>query len=148
MITAMVQMSRATKLKLMPPILYLGLSVLLFIVTWPTFAEVRHVIGASVTLFAFLLWITARVQLGNAFSLAPKASALVTTGIYRKLRHPVYYFSIMALGGLSIYIWKWPMCIALLVLIALELFRIRSEETVLTKRFGDVYLEYKNSTWF
>jgi protein-S-isoprenylcysteine O-methyltransferase Ste14 len=144
----MQKLSRATKLKLIIPFLYLALSILLFIVTWPDNTEIRHIAGVLATIVAFILWLTARVQLGNAFSLAPKSSFIVTTGLYSRLRHPVYYFSILAVIGLSVYIWEWPMIIIVFALIALEVFRIKKEEVLLTSQFGGKYLDYKNTTWF
>ena len=35
--------------------------------------------------------ILARRTLGQSFSVAPKARALVTTGIYSKIRNPIYF---------------------------------------------------------
>lgn len=94
-----------------------------------------------------MLWIVARTQLGYAFSLMPKAKYLVTTGLYSKLRHPVYYFSILALIGILIFSWNIYVLIAVIILIALEIIRMRKEEEVLIKKFGKKYKEYKQTTW-
>lgn len=94
-----------------------------------------------------MLWIVARTQLGYAFSLMPKAKYLVTTGLYSKLRHPVYYFSILALIGILIFSWNIYVLIAVIILIALEIIRMRKEEEVLTKKFGKKHKEYKQTTW-
>lgn len=77
----------------------------------------------------------------------PKAKYLVTTGLYSKLRHPVYYFSILALIGILIFSWNIYVLIAVIILIALEIIRMRKEEEVLTKKFGKKYKEYKQTTW-
>ena len=37
-----------------------------------------------------ILWFVARRQLGASFSVRPEAQPLVTTGLYAKLRHPIY----------------------------------------------------------
>jgi protein-S-isoprenylcysteine O-methyltransferase Ste14 len=46
----------------------------------------------------------ARYQLGNYFTLSPQARTLVTHGLYRKIRNPVYIFSAIAIATLFIYI--------------------------------------------
>lgn len=144
----MQELSKTTKLKIIIPLMYFGASILLFINTWPNQVSTHHVTGVILTIIAFILWITARVQLGNAFSIAPEAKFIVRAGLYQKLRHPVYYFSILAGLGLSIYLWRWPLFVALILFIGLQTFRIRKEETLLVKLFGKEYSDYKQSSWF
>lgn len=141
-------MNRTTKLKLIMPILYAVLAAIFFILTWSDVSKLNHYIGVYITFLAFVLWIIARIQLGNAFSIGAKASQLVTTGLYSKLRHPVYYFSILAVLGIGVYIWSPFVFIPIVLLVGLEVYRIRNEEQVLTARFGKAYKEYKTTTWF
>ena len=95
-----------------------------------------------------LLFLTiARFQLGNAFSVTPQARILVTRGIYRRIRHPVYIFGATAIAGLILYLRKPLFLIALLALVPLQVMRARQEEHVLEERFGDQYRRYKASTW-
>ncbi len=74
--------------------------------------------------------------------------ALVTTGLYSKFRHPVYYASVLAVVGLCLFSGSELMYGALVFLIALELLRIRREEKLLQATFGQEYKRYKLSTWF
>ena len=141
-------MSASTKIKLLMPLLYAALAGALFVFTWPHNAMAHHIVGVVVTFVAFLLWLVARVQLGNAFSIGAKASYLVQTGIYSKLRHPVYYFSILAAIGIAVYVWSPLMLLPVVLLILLEAYRIGKEEKVLADKFGKAYDEYKASTWF
>ncbi len=141
-------MTTSTKIKLLMPLLYAILAGTLFVFTWPHNAVVHHIVGAVITFVAFLLWFIARVQLGNAFSIGAKANYLVQTGIYSKLRHPVYYFSILAVIGIAIYVWSPLMLIPVVLLILLEVYRIDKEEKVLVDKFGKAYDEYKAKTWF
>lgn len=143
----MQQLTSTTKVKLIMPALYFLLSVLLFVFTWPVETKPHHFVGAVVTVMAFAFWMVARWQLGNAFTLAPSAKFIVNDGLYSKLRHPVYYFSILAVGGLTIYSWHILPLMALALLITLEAFRIKKEEAVLTNKFGQEYLDYKKQTW-
>lgn len=140
-------MNKATKLKLIMPILYAVLATIFFVLTRPDVSKPNHYIGVCMTFIAFALWIVARVQLGNAFSIGAKASQLVTTGLYSKLRYPVYYFSILAVLGIGVYIWSPFVLIPIVLLIGLEAYRIRNEEHVLAARFGKAYKEYKSTTW-
>ncbi len=141
-------MNSSTKIKLILPVLYTAFAVAFFVLTWPIAAGINHYAGVLATLVAFTLWIIARVQLGNAFSIGAKASQLVTSGLYSKLRHPVYYFSILAVTGIGVYIWQPFVLVPIVLLVGLEAYRIRSEEKVLSDKFGDSYTDYKARTWF
>ena len=107
-----------------------------------------RIAGVAIGIPAFLLLIVARMQLGSAFSLRARASTLVTTGLYSRIRNPVYLFG--GLSAVGIFLWSghpW-LLLALLVLVPLQIVRIRKEEQVLTEKFGDAYLNYKRTTWF
>jgi protein-S-isoprenylcysteine O-methyltransferase Ste14 len=140
-------MSINTKLKLLLPLLYFSVAMFYFFVSWPENFKANHVVGVSIAGVSFALWITARVQLGNAFSLAPKATYLVKNGLYSKLQHPVYYFSIIALIGVGIYANDLYFATLVVVLIIVEAVRIRNEENTLLDAFGDEYVKYKSTTW-
>ena len=142
-------LSKSTKSKLLIPIMYLILACTYFVYS-AVYEPItfHHIIGATITISAFLLWITSRIQLGNSFSLAPKATHLVKSGIYSKLRHPIYYFSILAVLGLVVFSWSIYLLFALSLLLVVEVFRIKQEEIILEQKFGSDYIDYKKSTWF
>ena len=145
----MQKLSKPILLKLLIPIGYGVLACIYF--TYSAAHEqitTHHVIGMLTTVIAFVFWITARIQLGNSFTLAPEAKKLVQSGIYSKLRHPVYYFSLLAVAGIVIFAWSNYMFIALGILLIVELVRIKQEEKILLQKFGNDYVEYKRSTWF
>lgn len=94
------------------------------------------------------LLILARIELGGAFSVRPKAQALVTHGLYSRIRNPIYFFGALTVVALFLYI-RQPLGISLLaVLVPLQMYRARQEEKVLEARFGEEYRQYKASTWF
>jgi protein-S-isoprenylcysteine O-methyltransferase Ste14 len=109
---------------------------------------VPRIAGAAIAIPAFVLFVTARLQLGSAFSVKAKASILVTTGLYSRVRNPIYVFGSLLIFGVMIWANKpwWLLCF--LVLIPMQLYRSRKEEQVLTEKFGDAYLDYKRKTWF
>jgi protein-S-isoprenylcysteine O-methyltransferase Ste14 len=94
------------------------------------------------------LWIVARLQLGSAFSFRPKARRLVTSGLYSRLRHPVYVFGTVAGWSALLTLQIWPLLAFGVALIPLTLWRIRREERVLQETFGRQYDEYRERTWF
>jgi hypothetical protein len=59
-------------------------------------------IGGALALVGVPLMALARVQIGSAFAVAPKAQALVTHGLYAKIPHPLYVFFDVALLGVVI----------------------------------------------
>jgi protein-S-isoprenylcysteine O-methyltransferase Ste14 len=107
-----------------------------------------RIAGAIIAIPAFILWFIARVQLGKSFSITPQAKELVTHGLYSKIRNPVYFFGLLFIAGLFLYIGRPWLLLLFVLLIPLQLFRIKKEEKVLQEKFGETYLEYKKSTWF
>ncbi len=107
-----------------------------------------QIFGMVLAFIAFILWIIARIQLADNFSIGAQANKLVTTGLYAKLRHPVYYFSILALLGIILAVGNYYLLIVLLALVGMEASRIKAEEKVLSKKFGSAYEEYKQKSWF
>jgi protein-S-isoprenylcysteine O-methyltransferase Ste14 len=108
----------------------------------------RMVIGAVIAGLSFPLLLLAHWQLGASFSVKAKARALVTTGIYSKVRNPIYLFSGLVLMGLSLFLSIWAPLVVAVVLIPPQFYRARKEERVLAAAFGEKYQVYKRSTWF
>jgi protein-S-isoprenylcysteine O-methyltransferase Ste14 len=63
--------------------------------------------GLAVAAVCTPFWIAARRQLGASFSVRPDARHLVTTGIYSKIRHPVYVFGTPAVMGALVALLGW-----------------------------------------
>ena len=53
------------------------------------------------------LWLLARWQLGDAFSVAPEARRLVTRGLYARIRHPIYVFGTLAFLFVDLALQGW-----------------------------------------
>ena len=71
---------------------------------------------------------------------------LITHGIYRFMRHPIYFGVIIAIMGAPVYAPSLYGFMILSLLIPIFLYRIRMEEEILTDEFGDAYQEYKETT--
>jgi protein-S-isoprenylcysteine O-methyltransferase Ste14 len=92
--------------------------------------------------------ILSRYTLGQSFSVAPKATALVTRGIYSRIRNPIYVSAVIFLLGLVLIVRRPELLIVFLVLIPVQIIRARREAAVLEAKFGDAYREYSERTWF
>jgi protein-S-isoprenylcysteine O-methyltransferase Ste14 len=109
---------------------------------------VPRIAGLAIAISAFLLFALARIQLGRAFSVPAKANTLVTTGLYSRIRNPIYVFGALTIAGIVIWANKPWLLLGFAVLIPLQVYRIRKEERVLAEKFGASYLDYKRKTWF
>jgi protein-S-isoprenylcysteine O-methyltransferase Ste14 len=90
----------------------------------------------------------ARLELGSSFQATAKANNLVTGGIYKKIRHPIYFSGLLLILGFIFLIEQFIFLIVWFGVLAMQLMRIKKEEKILEAEFGDRYLEYKKSTWF
>ncbi len=75
-----------------------------------------------------------------------EASSVVDSGIYRYTRNPMYLGLLVLLIGLSIY-YQNLLSVALNIVFVMYMnrFQIEPEEAVLEKKFGEEYLDYKQS---
>ena len=104
--------------------------------------------GIAISLPALVGLLIARFELGRAFSVKANASVLVTSGVYSRIRNPIYVFSSLVFLGLIIWTGKPLLLIVLALLIPVQVMRSRKEEAVLAEKFGEEYLAYKRQTWF
>jgi len=107
-----------------------------------------QIVGVTIFVPAFLLFVLARIQLGRAFSIQAKASTLVTTGLYARIRNPIYVFGGLVSVGILVFVHRPWWLLIWVPLIPLQVFRVRKEEQVLEAKFGDTYRDYKRRTWF
>lgn len=105
-------------------------------------------IGLLLSLIGLAGVIISRYTLGRSFSIAPKATALVTSGIYSRIRNPIYVSGEILVVGVALMVCRIEPLIILLALIPLQMFRARREAAVLEAKFGDTYREYRKRTWF
>ena len=105
-------------------------------------------VALSLSVACAILWFVARRQLGVAFSVRPEARQLVTTGLYARLRHPIYVFGTMAFLLVLLALQGWQALAIWAILIPVQVIRARREEAVLAEAFGAGYEAYRRSTWF
>jgi protein-S-isoprenylcysteine O-methyltransferase Ste14 len=85
------------------------------------------------------------MQLGRSFSVMAEARRLVTTGVYRIMRHPLYVAEELAVFGMVMQFLSVWTALLLAVQIAFQLRRMRNEETILGETFPE-YDVYKSRT--
>jgi protein-S-isoprenylcysteine O-methyltransferase Ste14 len=126
-----------------------ALAAPIFVITfWGLPWTASRIAGLAIAIPSLLLLALARIQLGRAFSVQAKATMLVTTGLYSRIRNPIYIFGALTVAGFILWANQpWGLLI-FGVMIPMQVARSRKEERVLTEKFGAQYLEYKRQTWF
>jgi protein-S-isoprenylcysteine O-methyltransferase Ste14 len=110
---------------------------------WPPL----RIAGALLMFLSLAVIFTARLQLGRAFSVRARATRLVTTGLYRRLRNPIYIFGCLLFVGLAMFIPTWWPLALLVGIIPMQIMRARREAAVLEDNFGEEYKRYRAGTW-
>jgi protein-S-isoprenylcysteine O-methyltransferase Ste14 len=104
--------------------------------------------GTVLVLVGAAFIVVARYQLGKSFSITPQARELVTTGIYSKIRNPIYVFGSVLLIGLLLVFQRPQLWIVLVIVVIAQTLRAKKEAKVLEAAFGDAYRQYRRKTWF
>lgn len=105
--------------------------------------------GLGVGFLGLLLWIAALINLGRSLAVLPGADRLVTHGLYRYIRHPMYIGITLTLFGLLLACGStFGMVYWVVIVIPLNIFRMRREEAALAQQFGEPYRAYQRQTLF
>lgn len=122
---------------------------------WFDFAEYAlhpAALAAGVALYAAGLWLfyKSHADLGDNWSITLQVRqqhTLVTRGVYRRVRHPMYTAILLYTLGQTLVIPNWlagPTYLAAMVL--LIALRLRPEEQMMLDKFGEEYAEYQKNT--
>jgi protein-S-isoprenylcysteine O-methyltransferase Ste14 len=104
--------------------------------------------GVVVAVCGYVLFVVARLQLGASFSVTPQAKALVTHGLYARIRNPIYVFVCVMWTGSIVALQLYWLLVPMLAVLVMQLIRSGREARVLQERFGQAYLDYRAQTWF
>lgn len=107
--------------------------------------------GSALITAGNLIDVSGYLTLFNSFSIVPEARDLKTTGLYRFVRHPVYFGQMIAQAGVWFCFapahWFWWAFYG--VFVGLQLWRSRREDAVLREAFGEPCREWQRRTfWF
>jgi protein-S-isoprenylcysteine O-methyltransferase Ste14 len=101
-------------------------------------------LGIGLAVIGFGLFAYAEMKKGSV----GEEQELITTGIYAKLRHPMYLGIILFHIGLPL-VFRSFVALVSTVLWAAVIFAWKGyEERNLVRQFGEKYIEYKKQTWF
>lgn len=118
------------------------------VVLRPGLWDTARLVGFCIAVPAAAFLFTARWQLGSSFAITPQAKALVTQGLYARIRNPIYVFSTLYVLGVLIALERPYALLLLLILVPLQIVRAHQEGKVLEGKFGDEYRKYREGTWF
>jgi len=119
-----------------------------YLITLRTPWNAQRIAGTVLFVLGVSGIVAARIQLGRSFSIAAQARKLITTGIYSKIRNPIYVFGTVFFTGLILIVQRPVLWIFLVILVIGQTLRARREAKVLETAFGDEYREYRKKTWF
>ncbi len=107
---------------------------------------------AGVVCLVVGLWLFYRshADLGTNWSITLEVRdqhRLITQGVYRRIRHPMYSALVLYCVGQTLVIPNWVAGPSYLVAFGILLvFRVRAEERMMLEQFGDEYAAYKART--
>jgi protein-S-isoprenylcysteine O-methyltransferase Ste14 len=119
-----------------------------FLATWTGPWNAQRFVGTALAVIGISLVALARYQLGRAFSVVAEARHLVTTGLYSKIRNPIYVFGMLMLMGLVLVLQRPEGWLVIVAGMIAQTIRARKEARVLEAAFGDEYRAYRRKTWF
>ena len=108
-----------------------------------------NIIGLLLFVVGLAIAVVAVRTLGRFYAstlVTREGHRLISHGIYRYMRHPIYFGVIMMCFGAPVYAPSLYGFFVMSALIPLFLIRIRIEEAMLIEEFGDAYRSYKEET--
>ena len=111
--------------------------------------QVESIIGLALSIIGFALLVVSQLTLFrnySSFLVIHKDHQLITHGIYRFTRNPMYLGVLMFFIGWPVYAASLYGFLTSLVLIPIFLNRVRMEEKMLADYFQDSFRNYKKTT--
>jgi protein-S-isoprenylcysteine O-methyltransferase Ste14 len=102
-------------------------------------------VSALLTLCGNTFAVIVLTQLRGSFSIMAESRRLVTTGVYRRIRHPLYLAGEIAAIGVVMQFFSLWTALILAVQIGFQLRRMRNEEVILAETFPE-YRAYRART--
>ncbi len=109
-----------------------------------------RIAGIIILLGALIFRVYAATTLNKSYSYTleiREGHQLVTSGLYRYIRHPVYTGVILGAFSIPIYSSSLRGFLVTILVIPLFMYRIGNEERMLIEEYGEEYEEYQEHTW-
>lgn len=117
---------------------------------WNSLNKALAILGLCISLAGFVIRWKAIIQLKKEFTVdisVHQNHQLKKDGMYKRLRHPSYLGLLLICSGLSASMNNLISFLAITIPLILVLFyRIKIEEEILIKEFGDIYRDYMKET--
>ena len=111
---------------------------------------VFHYLGLGIIYLGIILRIASVLSLGKFFTVdvtIREDHKLKKDGLYRFLRHPSYFASLISFVGFGITINSWPgLFLLIAAVLTVFIYRIKIEEKILIEQFGSEYQDYRKTT--
>lgn len=112
--------------------------------------EVLRWTGFTLCLLGTAIRVAGLWSLGKQFSghvTLQDQHQLVQSGLYSRLRHPMYLGAVIAMTGMGLVFRSWLVFAALIWNLIFVLLRIVQEERLLAEHFGSDFETYRRRTW-
>jgi protein-S-isoprenylcysteine O-methyltransferase Ste14 len=106
--------------------------------------------GLAVSVLGAAVRVTSAWSLGKQFSsyvTLQENHQLVQTGLYKRVRHPMYLGLLMSMAGLALVFRSWLVIPMLIWGLVFVLLRMGQEERLLAEHFGTEFESYRRRTW-
>jgi len=139
--------------RIAPPILTIVFIVIAYVAKWTipfplVVPNILRNIGFALIVIGFLLGIAAFTEFRKARTTVDphgSVSSIVTLGIYRFTRNPIYLGFLLMLIGIPLNSGTyWGIILVPIFMYFMNQLVIKREEAYLEKKFGDVYTSYKS----
>jgi len=111
--------------------------------------SLSSILGLFFIIFALPIVFPAAVTLGRSYSstlVIRKDHKLIQHGIYRHVRHPIYFGTILVFLGIPLILASLYGFVTMALVIPLFLNRIKMEEKLLIEEFGAEYERYRETS--
>jgi protein-S-isoprenylcysteine O-methyltransferase Ste14 len=112
------------------------------------FSDVIGLIGVAVMALGAVVLVTSFVRLGKSLTASPvpkEDGVLVTTGLYARVRHPIYFGLLVLAFGVVLDAGWWPQIVIALMLYFILNIKAQFEEELLRARYPE-YKAYAQKT--
>lgn len=117
---------------------------------WVAPSDRLDTIGVALVAAGLLFCVWARIALGGNWSgtvTLKHDHAIVRSGPYRLIRHPIYTGLLVAFAGSAVALGQWRGWLAVAIVGAALWRKLRLEERWLLESFGADYAAYRATTW-
>ena len=112
------------------------------------FSDVVGIVGVAVIALGDVILVTSFVRLGRSLTANPvpkEDGVLVTSGLYGRVRHPIYFGLLVLAIGVVLDAGWWPQIVIALMLYFLLNIKAQFEEDLLRKKYPE-YKAYAQKT--